>query len=80
MSETSESQDTAEVLEEFEAESPSPTSSEERNRPEAPERANMTTIKIGDAEYPIFGAKRVVSDTAEQVLYSKDERKNLSTC
>ena len=39
----------------------------------------MTTIKIGDVEYPILCAKRVISETAEQVLYSKDDRKNLST-
>jgi hypothetical protein len=41
----------------------------------------MSTIKIGDVEFPMLGAKkRALSNTAEQVLYNtKDERKNLST-
>jgi hypothetical protein len=30
-------------------------------------------------EYPILGTKRVVYKTAEQVLYAKDEQKNLIT-
>jgi hypothetical protein len=38
----------------------------------------MTTIKIVEREYPILGSKREVSKTAEQILYAKDNRKNLS--
>jgi hypothetical protein len=39
----------------------------------------MITTKIGDVEHRILRAKRVVSETAEQVLYAKDKRKYLST-
>jgi hypothetical protein len=42
-------------------------------------REIMATIKTGDVEYPILGVKRVVLETAEQVLYSSNHGKDLST-
>jgi hypothetical protein len=79
MSDTSE--ETNELIEQFNAEPPSLTEDPEEDwiRTEPPVQERMTTIKIGNVEYPILGAKRVVSETAEQVLYAKDDRKNLST-
>jgi hypothetical protein len=49
------SEGTEELLEEFNAETLSLTRnpSEEEVEPEAPARAIMATIKIGDVEYPI---------------------------
>jgi hypothetical protein len=60
-------------------ETPSLTEISEEEGAEPPVPEIMATIKIGNVDYPILGAKRVVSKTAEQVLYSKDDRKNLST-
>jgi hypothetical protein len=39
----------------------------------------MTKIMIGGVEYETHAVKKIVSDTAEQVLYKKGDRDGLST-